>query len=362
MKILLSVLFLFISLQNSGGSGLDPDWYMIYFKISDKSFMLFPPPPPPADVPSYQKWASSVGGVITSSSAITQSSGTLVVSRKSFANNVDKEIDCVNVTDVLIEYCYFTDANVRAVEIENGTKVTIRRCFFQSNRTAIYLLNCDATNSIKIEECVFLNVTGPPANALPIQFDKCAAPGALVQYNYIVNLPSESDSQDKINMFSSNGASGNPILIKKNYIWGWGPSTSGGGIIVDGSSSGSESSYVDIDGNILIYPGQYGCSVTAGDHNRIKNNVIYQTQETWTNVGIAIYDIANQMDCADNEATGNRVWYINNAGNQTGSYFPTDCTGTINSGNTFSDNTLTDAFPPQTETLWWKRGQQRPLE
>jgi len=134
------------------------------------------------------------------------------------------------------------------------------------------------------------------------QFNNVSGGENRINYNILENILGESDPEDAINIFQSNGLPSDPIQIKGNWIRGGGPSASGGGILAaDGGGS-----YVVIEDNILVDPGQYGLAVVGGNNIQIKNNLVYGKQQSFTNVGIYIW---NQYDpvCSDVVVSGNKV-------------------------------------------------------
>ena len=65
-------------------------------------------------------------------------------------------------------------------------------------------------------------------------------------------------------------------------------------------------SYQVAEGNDLVDPGQYGIAVASGDHMTIRNNRVYARAQTFTNVGISVW---NQYPhaCRDITVEGNFV-------------------------------------------------------
>jgi len=116
----------------------------------------------------------------------------------------------------------------------------------------------------------------------------------------------ESNPEDAINLFKSNGLPYSPIKVTGNRIMGGGPSRSGGGIML-GDNGGS---YQVASENILINPGQYGMAIAGGDHISIIGNTIYGKAQDFTNVGIYILGQAGYR-CSNAMITANKVRFMN---------------------------------------------------
>lgn len=145
----------------------------------------------------------------------------------------------------------------------------------------------------------------------------------------------KNGTEDQINMWMSSGTAASPISITYNKIRGGGPSTSGGGIIA-GDGGGS---YITIDTNILVNPGQYGVSIAGGHDNKMLNNKIYSGAFAWTNIGAFVW---NQYAPAayNEEVSGNRVNWLNSSG-VANNWWDGGNSGTITmSNNVFGDSTI----------------------
>jgi hypothetical protein len=125
------------------------------------------------------------------------------------------------------------------------------------------------------------------------------------------------------------------IIAVGNWIRGGGPSPSGGGIMT-GDGGGS---YILVEDNILVNPGQYGLAIASGTHIMILNNLVYGKRLPFANVGLYVW---NQYDseCADNIVQGNMINYTNrdgvsnpcwNAGNCPNMLFDNQCGADIDS-------------------------------
>ena len=132
--------------------------------------------------------------------------------------------------------------------------------------------------------------------------------------NVGINILGESNTEDLINIYKSNGTADSPIQISSNKLKGGGPSASGGGIILGDTNGGYQLS----EDNILVNPGQYGLAITGGHHNTHRNNRVYSDdQRSYTNVGLVVWRVDHPEhggtppgECYDNTVELNQVtWW-----------------------------------------------------
>ncbi len=138
--------------------------------------------------------------------------------------------------------------------------------------------------------------------------------GFRINNNIGINILGESNAEDLVNIYKSNGTPGDPIQVNNNKFFGSGESSSGGGILL----ADQKGSYQIAENNILVNPGQYGIAIGGGRYNTLRNNRVYSDdQRSFTNIGVV-------------------VWRFNANGNGTQ---PGDCYG-----HTIENNEIT----------WWK--------
>lgn len=154
-----------------------------------------------------------------------------------------------------------------------------------------------------------LNVQGPFPRGQLAQFDKCYGSNNCINFNLGQNVLGQSNPEDEISIFQSNGTSNSPIQIIGNEIRGGGPSGSGGGIMT-GDGGGS---YILVTNNILVDPGQYGIAIAGGDHIQVLSNKIYGKQQPFTNVGLYVWN-QTALPCGNHVMTGNQVRWYNSSG------------------------------------------------
>jgi hypothetical protein len=141
-----------------------------------------------------------------------------------------------------------------------------------------------------------------------VQFNNVNGAGNSVTNNKGEDILGQSQSEDAISMYQSNGTAASPIMISGNWIRGGGPSSSSGGIML-GDEGGS---YLTAENNILVNPGEYGMAIAGGDHNSILNNTIYGASQSFTNVGLYVNSI-NGHTVTNSTVTGNKVLFYNSS-------------------------------------------------
>jgi nitrous oxidase accessory protein NosD len=206
------------------------------------------------------------------------------------------DITLINCDNVIILDCIIKDSKNTGIRLIGCNNITIVCNQISNVRSGIYAENC---TNINIHDNHMLNMQGPMPQAQFVQFNNST--GRIVN-NKLENIFGQSNPEDAINIFKSNGTQDNPILITGNWIRGGGPSKSGGGIML-GDNGGS---YQVASDNILVNPGQYGMAVAGGSSMTISNNVIFGKQQAFTNVGLYAWAQAGQS-CSNITIGGNRV-------------------------------------------------------
>ena len=113
----------------------------------------------------------------------------------------------------------------------------------------------------------------------------------------------------------------------------------GGGILA-GDYDGE---YVEIRGNILINPGQYGLAIAGGRNHRIIDNIVYAPDAfPWSNNGLFVWAQEGSGECYGHEVRGNRVRYLNKDGVPNAGWNAGNCGDIAGwSDNVFDDDSLT---------------------
>jgi len=147
----------------------------------------------------------------------------------------------------------------------------------------------DGCSGIKVLYCDAKNISRDAAHGSArgqiVQFARVTGDGNQISYNTLDNQLGYSAPEDAINLYDCSGTIASPILVSYNKIRGGGPSTSGGGIMT-GDINGS---YITVDNNILVNPGQYGITIASGHDIIITNNVIFSKRTAVSNIGLSAY-------------------------------------------------------------------------
>lgn len=220
-------------------------------------------------------------------------------------------------SNVIVKSVYIHDTTDNGVTATGVSGLEMANNRLERVKSGLYALS---STRVVVASNNFLNVRGPMPRGQFVQFDKVYGGGNRVQCNVGENIMFESSPEDAINMYQSNGLATDPIQIIGNKIRGGGPSASGGGILL-GDSGGSNQIARD---NILVDPGQYGMAAAGGTNISILNNQIYGRQQSFTNVGIYVW---NQYTTACSAVTvqGNSVKWTNSAGQANPSWNAGNC-------------------------------------
>ncbi|MFW5700948.1 MAG: T9SS type A sorting domain-containing protein, partial [Cyclobacteriaceae bacterium] len=98
--------------------------------------------------------------------------------------------------------------------------------------------------------------------------------------------------------------------------------------------------------NILVNPGQYGIAIAGGSSVQLIDNSIYGKQQSFTNVGLYVWNQDTSVSCANHIIAGNRVNWTNNNGKKNPSWNANNC-GTIAGwdNNIWNANISSDILP-----------------
>ncbi len=239
-----------------------------------------------------------------------------------------------NCSNITIRNCKIISAKGNGIDMFNCSNITIQHCYMESISTAIYALEC---KGIKVLNNVVKNVTGPFPRGQMVQFNDVSGAGNMVCNNRCENILGQSYPEDAINMYKTNGTAQSPVIIKNNWIRGGGPSTTGGGIML-GDNGGS---YQIAENNRLVNPGQYGMAISSGTNMQILNNKIYSKKQTFTNVGLYVWNQYKDA-CSMNIVRGNVINWTNASGSLHNSWNNGNC-GKVTGWDTNTFDAKTDS-------------------
>jgi len=215
-------------------------------------------------------------------------------------------ISLSNCSNITVQNCKLGPSEKEGVYIDHCTNITVINCTMSNIETGVYAAS---SSGIKVNHNDVLNVQGPMPKGQMVQFDKVSGGGNSINYNVGENLPGQSEPEDEISLYMSNGTQSDPIQVIGNWIRGGGPSTSGGGIMT-GDNGGS---YITVQNNILVNPGQYGIALASGHHISIKNNQIYSHKSAFTNVGLYAFN-QYPSECHSDTIMNNTINFTHKAG------------------------------------------------
>jgi hypothetical protein len=227
-----------------------------------------------------------------------------------------------NCSNITIQYCKLGPSKGEGVFLSNCTNITVRDCSMEYVESGVV---ADIGSAIKVLYNDIKNVQGPMPRGQLVQFGDINGAGSSISYNVGENILGQSYPEDAISLCRSNGTAASSIQIIGNKIRGGGPSGSGGGIM-SGDLGGS---YVLVQDNILVNPGQYGLTVSSGHDINIRNNKIYSAKLPFSNIGLSAYkqyDIStynitisnNAVNFMNKDGVLNDMWNANNCGTVTG--------------------------------------------
>jgi len=251
--------------------------------------------------------------------------------------------NCINVHITASRFLNGTSVAAVGVWLQNCTNVTIDYCFFNNLASGIF---ASTSTGVYVTQNQMLNMQGPMPRGQFVQFSNCYGAGNKILSNKFENVWGESNPEDAINLFQSNGVANSPIQVMGNWIRGGGPSPTGGGINL-GDGGGS---YEVARNNILVNPGQYGIAVSAGTNMAITGNKIYGAQKSFTNVGTFAWNqYESTSGCAIITISSNQVNFVASGGYQNPSWDGGNC-GTINgwNDNTWGTPSITPSILPAT--------------
>jgi len=248
---------------------------------------------------SYGQGSAYSGPYTKSSPKVWTGISNQTISMLAISNPSGKCISLTNCSNITIQNCKLGSSKEEGVYLYNCTNITVTNCSMDSVSTGVEAVK---STGIKVNYNDVKNVIGPGPRGQMAQFAEVYGGGNSISYNVGENIPGQSNPEDEINMFMSNGLPGDPIRIVGNWIRGGGPSNSGGGIMT-GDDGGSN---ILVQNNILVDPGQYGITIASGNHISIKNNKIYGKQQAFSNIGLSAYK-QYPIDCSSDTIMNNEV-------------------------------------------------------
>jgi hypothetical protein len=216
-------------------------------------------------------------------------------------------VDVQTATDVRVESSWIHDTTGNGVNALQATALVVETSCIEQVSTGVY---AQQSTGVVVEKNAVKNVQGPFPRGQLTQLNAASGPGNRIRCNVLDDVAGQSNPEDAINVYKSNGTAASPILVEGNRIRGGGPSTSGGGILL---GDGGDSSFQIARANVVVDPGQYGIAVASGANVTLDGNTVFSSQHVWSNVGVYVW---NQYDspCGPVLVTKNKALWTDKTG------------------------------------------------
>lgn len=213
----------------------------------------------------------------------------------------------------------------RFVHAEGYRRIAIRDSVMVGT-SGIYLNASHPGATVQVTGNLAVNVDGRLADGAGgydgvhyVQFVQLNAATRLrdaeIAWNRIVNEPGASRVEDVVSLFKSSGRPGDPIRVHHNLVQGAFPTDpaadaySGGGIMLGDGGGAHQVAYA----NTVVNTTNYGVAISGGRDVALRDNVVVGsgvvdgTPLAAQNVGLYVWNHAEDPAFADAVATDNRV-------------------------------------------------------
>ena len=288
---------------------------------------------------SFGQGSTYGGSYVSSAPIVLDGINNQTISKLSIKNPSGHCIKLSNCSNITIENCQLGPSTGEGVFLSNCKNITVTNCSMDHVESGVV---ADIGSGIKVLHNDVRNVQGPMPRGQMVQFGNVSGTGNSISYNVGENVPGQSFPEDEVSLFKSNGTLDDPIQIVGNWIRGGGPSNSGGGIMT-GDMGGSN---VLVQDNILVNPGQYGITISSGDHITINNNKIFSDKQKSSNIGLSAYNQYPSVATFANTVSNNQVNFTNKDGVLNNLYNPGNA-GVITGWDTnvYNENLTSDILP-----------------
>ena len=244
----------------------------------------------------------------------------LTITGKSITGGKVPCITLTNCTNIHITHCRLVNSTTVGVNLSKCVNIWVDTSYISNVTSGVYATSCQ---TVKVIGNQMKNMVGPMPRGQFVQFNTCSGAGNSVLNNKCENIAGSSNSEDAISMYMTNGTAASPVIISGNWIRGGGPSGSSGGIML-GDNGGS---YQIAENNVLVNTGEYGVSISSGTNMQILKNQIFAVKNTFTNIGICVWN-QYKSGCSATIVSGNSVHWTNSAGVLNGGWNGANC-GTV---------------------------------
>ena len=237
------------------------------------------------------------------------------ISGLSFTNLDRTSIELWECSNITIKNCKFSKSAYKAITAENAKNLTIENCVFDSI-DGVYIsgyeknpFNGGTCSGVKFIHNYCKNTIGGVPGHHAIMFaDVNGGNGNQINYNSFEQIRGQSNVDDIVSIFNSNGMRGDSIEVIGNWLRGGDRSTGSGIMTGDGEKGGS---YTVVRGNILCNIVATGIGNAGGNNITFENNICYQDAKLAEKFssGMFIVDFNNSGTCRDNTIRNNRIYY-----------------------------------------------------
>ncbi|WP_276501405.1 right-handed parallel beta-helix repeat-containing protein [Terrimonas pollutisoli] len=247
----------------------------------------------------------------------------VVIENLQFEHSGRMSIYIKKSSNITVRNCFFNKSALEAINVESSSNITIENCLFNDAQSGVYVMQSQV---IKVVNNQFVNVRKREDGSRGqfVQFNQVAGEGNIIENNRGENFLNESNPEDLISLYMSNGTAASPIMVRNNIFRGGGPSISGGGIMT-GDLGGS---YFIVENNTLVDPGQYGIAIAGGSNITILNNKIYGRQQPFTNNPLYVW-AQTGIACSDINVKGNKINWTDKTGYMNMGWNAGNCAGTL---------------------------------
>ncbi|MDB5007722.1 MAG: hypothetical protein JWQ84_725 [Mucilaginibacter sp.] len=212
--------------------------------------------------------------------------------------------NCYNITITGNKLVNSTDVGIHTFQCYN---ININNNYISNVAGGVYAEQT-TNGGIVVTNNQFLNMQGPFPRGQYVQFNSVNGANNSISNNKCQNILGQSNPQEGINLYKSNGTPSSQILVNGNWILGGGPGSATGGLQL-GDSGGS---YIYASNNIMVNPGQMGIAISGGNNISVVNNKVYSKSQYFSNVGIVDYfGIPGQPANTNCTVSGNLVNFTN---------------------------------------------------
>lgn len=279
------------------------------------------------------------GPYVVSAPIVWNGVNNATISKLQITNTTGHCITLINCSNITIVDCKLGPSTGNGIDMDHCTNITITNCSMANISSGVYV--CTGSG-ISVTYNDIQNVQGPFPRGQMVQFNSVSGTGNRINYNTCDNISGQSNPEDLVNLFKTNGTISDPIQVIGNWLRGGGPSTTGGGMLA-GDNGGS---YQLFQNNICVNTGNEGIEVAGGHDITVSNNIFYSQQTTVSGVGISVYNQCSTDPCNNITVQNNQINWTHYSGVLNNLYNAGNC-GVITgwSTNTYNPNLNSSILP-----------------